>query len=365
MVRQDWANLNGLWDYAIRPKDEGQPQQWDGHIRVPFPVESALSGVMKRVGAENRLWYRRTFELPSWTAARILLNFGAVDWEAAIWVNGRESGLHRGGYDPFTFDITDAIRPSGQQELVVSVWDPTDSGYQPRGKQVKNPKSIWYTPTTGIWQTVWIEPVPRAYIDSLKIVPDIDQGHVRITVSTKGVAGEATVQATVLDDSKAIATAKGTTGDTLALPIPDAKWWSPDSPFLYELNVTLMKDGQANAEVSSYFGMRKISLGKDESGITRILLNNRPLFQLGPLDQGFWPDGLYTAPTDEALRYDIEVIKQLGFNMVRKHVKIEPARWYYWCYKLGLLVWQDIWGSIAKRFAMEQGDAVPDRKSVV
>jgi ABC-type glycerol-3-phosphate transport system permease component len=356
LVREAWQNLNGLWEYAIRLRNSGQPKNFDGQILVPFPIESALSGVSLRVEEGRRLWYRRTFEIPSaWEGKHVLLHFGAVDYEATLWVNGQEVGTHVGGYDAFSFDITNALTDSGTQEVVVSVWDPSDAGTQPRGKQVREPEGIWYRSTTGIWQTVWLEPVSEARIESLKMEPDIDAGILTLVARVEGRigVGEQTVKAVVLENGEAIAEAIGAAGQKLELRIPDAKLWTPDGPFLYDLQVTLYENDKEVDEVSSYFGMRKISLGRDEQGVTRLLLNNEILFQYGLLDQGFWPDGLYTAPTDEALRYDIEVTKQLGFNMIRKHVKVEPERWYYWADKLGVLVWQD----------MPSGDAFVDNGS--
>jgi hypothetical protein len=364
MARGGWLNLNGLWEYAIRPKEEGQPDKFDGEILVPFPVESALSGVMQKVGADRKLWYRRTFRIVVSPDQRVLLNFGAVDWESTVWVNGKNVGTHRGGYDPFTFEITSAVSPTGMQEIVVSVWDPTTRGQQPLGKQHDRPEGIWYTPTTGIWQTVWIEPVPQTYIRALKIVPDVDNNSVSVAVDADGdLAGHvAKISAVIRSGEETIrrAEGEGAPGKPVVVSLagnPAARFWSPDSPQLHDLKVSLHNGrGKAVDSVDSYFGLRKISLGKDQQGITRILLNNKFLFQVGPLDQGFWPDGLYTAPTDEALRSDIEITKKFGFNMARKHVKVEPARWYYWCDKLGLLVWQDMPSSADGHIAPGKGE---------
>ncbi|MCX5644292.1 MAG: DUF4965 domain-containing protein [Phycisphaerae bacterium] len=357
MVRRNWLNLNGLWDYAIRPKDVAKPESFDGQILVPFPAESALSGVMKPVGPDNRLWYRRTFTVPEkWNSAadkkRILLHFGAVDWDCAVWVNGKEVGNHKGGYDPFTLDVTDVLKRGGDQEIILSVWDPTNTGTQPHGKQVLKPGGIMYTAVTGIWQTVWIEATPRAYIESLDMVPDIDAQVLRVKVHVQGdIPDPSKYRITLLPTapsptgefrSSLIKPSGGAIGEQLEVSLRNPNLWSPSTPYLYDLSVNLMQDGQIVDSVYTYFAMRKISLGKDENGVLRLCLNNKPLFQYGPLDQGWWPDGLYTAPTDEALKYDIEVTKKLGMNMARKHVKVEPDRWYYWCDKLGLLVWQDM-----------------------
>jgi hypothetical protein len=343
MVRKDWRNLNGLWQFAIARASEPPPigKKLSEQILVPFPVESALSGVMKRA---ERVWYRRSFNVDNWLAAdqRVLLNFGAVDWESTVWVNGQKVGMHRGGYDPFSYDITDALKPAGEQEIIVGVFDPTSSSTQPRGKQINNPHGIWYTPTTGIWQTVWLEPVAETYINALELVPDVDGRKLLVKASCARVAAGQVLEFTVLAGSDKLATVHVTPGRRVEIPIRQPRLWSPESPFLYDLKITLKRGERVVDQVTSYFGMRKIALGKDKHGITRLMLNDEPLFQIGMLDQGFWPDGLYTAPTDDALRYDVEVHKQLGFNMARKHVKIEPARWYYWCDKLGLLVWQDM-----------------------
>ncbi len=328
MVRKDWLNLNGLWDIKLAGGTQTK-------ILVPYPIESALSGVMKHA---DRMTYRRRFEIPQgWSGRHVLLHFGAVDWEAKVSVNGKELGRHRGGYDDFSLDVTDALKTSGQQEITVEVFDPTDAGAQPRGKQVLHPGGIMYTPTSGIWQTVWLEPVARTHVESLLLVPDVDAGCLRLTVGGRG-----TVEAVATDNGGQVAKVIGDGGAELKLDIRDPKLWSPDSPHLYDLSVSLKSGGTTVDEVSSYFGMRKIALGKDDHGVTRLMLNGKFVFQVGPLDQGFWPDGIYTAPTDEALRWDVETMKTLGFNCARKHVKVEPDRWYYWCDKLGLLVWQDM-----------------------
>jgi hypothetical protein len=346
MVRADWQNLNGLWDYAVTPKDSPRPKTFQGRILVPFPIESALSGVHKGFDGNNRLWYRRTLDIPAaWAGRRVLLHFGAVDWEAVVWLNGRPVGTHRGGYDAFTCDVTEALTPGGPQELVVAVLDAT-GGVQPKGKQCTSNLealgTLAYTCSSGIWQTVWLEPVREGSIERLSITPDVDRGEARLSVTGRGTAEGDTLEAVVSAGGRETARVGGRPGAPLLLPIPQARPWSPDDPFLYDLRVTLRRAGRAVDAVDSYFGMRKIALGKDSQGRVRMMLNGRPLFQIGPLDQGYWPDGIYTAPSDEALRYDIEMTRKLGFNATRKHVKVEPQRWYYWCDRLGLLVWQDM-----------------------
>lgn len=339
MVRSDWTNLNGLWDYAIVPRESGKPDAWDGKILVPFAVESALSGVRKPVSPEQRLWYRRTFASPGLQEGeRLLLHFGAVDWQATVWLNGRHLGQHTGGYDPFTLDATSALKP-GENELVVAVWDPTDAGSQPRGKQVLEPKGIWYTAVTGIWQTVWMEKVPAVYIQGLKIVPNVDQNAVLVTVQAEGAHP---IRVEVLWEGRVVSEGRGQTNEAISVAVENSKLWWPDEPNLYDLKVALRDGDRVVDEVRSYFGMRKIEVAKDEQGVPRLMLNGKAVFQFGPLDQGWWPDGLYTAPCDEALKYDIEMTKRYGMNMARKHVKYEPERWYYWCDRLGLLVWQDM-----------------------
>lgn len=342
LCREAWQNLNGLWEYAITPVDAARPDTMDGKILVPFPVESALSGVMKTVGEKNRLWYKRTFTVPqAWRKQRVLLHFGAVDWHAQVWVNGKSMGEHKGGYDPFSFVITDALTTEGEQELVVSVWDPTNSGPQPCGKQTRDPQGILYTATTGIWQTVWLEPVPTNFIRSLEVTPDVDGKQVHVSVDVPGIGPRDLVE--VAWHAKAASVRELVRGQgNLTLPVKEPHLWSPDDPHLYRLDVTLRSADGTQDAVSSYFAMRKIELARDAAGILRIMLNGKPVFQLGLLDQGYWPDGLYTAPTHEAMVYDLQVTKQLGFNMVRKHVKVEPATWYHACDQLGLLVWQDM-----------------------
>ncbi|MES2730160.1 MAG: sugar-binding domain-containing protein [Bacteroidota bacterium] len=341
MAREKWLNLNGLWQFQPSTgNDQALPKgKLSRTILVPFPVESALSGVMEH---HDRIWYRRNFAIPaSWKGERILLHFGAVDYESEVFVNGKSLGVHKGGYDPFSFDITPFIQGAGAQELTVRVFDPTDAAGLPRGKQTLKPQGIMYTSVTGIWQTVWLEPVPKTNISQIKIVPDIDQSVVKLTVNTDAQAANATVVIQVKDGSKVVKIASGKPNTEISVPVANAKLWSPDSPFLYDLDISLKQNNKSVDAVSSYFGMRKISMG-DEDGYKKVFLNNKFLFQLGPLDQGFWPDGGYTAPTDEALKYDLEMIKKFGFNMVRKHIKVEPYRWYYWADKLGLLVWQDM-----------------------
>lgn len=349
LVRDHWINLNGLWEYAITDKVDDRPGVFQGKILVPFAIESSLSGVGQTVGPERQLWYRRSFSVQPPPGAkrggRWLLHFGAVDWQTTVWINGIEVGSHQGGYDPFTFDITDAMGQKDEHELLVRVWDPTDAGVQPRGKQVRNPHGIWYTSVTGIWQTVWMEYVPAVSIENVHVVPDVDQQRLVVSVSLRGDAGGTAppvLSVEVLDGQTVVSRAEGPTDQPLSLPIPQVKLWSPTSPFLYGLRVKLYQNRQEIDAITSYAAMRKIALGRDSSGLLRLFLNNQPLFQFGLLDQGWWPDGLYTAPTDEALQYDLEVTKKLGFNLIRKHVKVEPARWYYHCDRLGLLVWQDM-----------------------
>jgi hypothetical protein len=339
--RDDWLNLNGLWDYALTARD-AEPTAYDGQVLVPYPIESALSGVADTVGESRTLWYHRSFEVPgNWSTGRVLLHLEAVDWEAQVWVNGRELGQHRGGYDPFSFDITDALRDGGSQSLTVAVWDPSDAGTQPRGKQVRDPGGIFYTSVTGIWGTVWLEPVPIAAITGYSVAPDVDAGRVMVTVQTEYTRRGDLVEVSVVENGARVAMRRSDR-TPITIRIADPHLWSPDDPFLYDLEIQLLRDGDLVDAAEGYFGMRKISVGPDERGVTRLLLNNRFVFQSGTLDQGYWPDGLYTAPTEEAMVYDLEMTKAMGFNMLRKHVKVEPRSFYYWCDRLGLLVWQDM-----------------------
>ncbi|MDY0183955.1 MAG: glycoside hydrolase family 2 TIM barrel-domain containing protein [Proteiniphilum sp.] len=343
MERAEWQNLNGLWDYAIQPVGKQKPSAFDGEILVPFALESSLSGVQKRLGRDNELWYQRSFTIPSkWKNDRVLLHFGAVDWKADVWVNNVKVGQHTGGYTPFSFDITAALI-KGENTLVVKVWDSTDQGYQPRGKQVNRPEGIWYTPVSGIWQTVWLEPVPEKHIENIRVTPDIDKRTLTVEALTGNRSSSDRVEVKVKEGSKVVATAQSINNQPVEVSMPEnMKLWSPDSPHLYDLEITLWNGTKQLDRVSSYAAMRKYSTNRDEKGIVRFQLNNKDIFHFGPLDQGWWPDGLYTAPTDEALEYDVIKTKELGYNMIRKHVKVEPARWYTHCDRHGIIVWQDM-----------------------
>ncbi|MDR1010964.1 MAG: hypothetical protein LBM04_07520 [Opitutaceae bacterium] len=387
MTRDTWQNLNGPWDYAITPIAAPAPKNYEGKIRVPYPVESVLSGVTRSLKPGQRLWYHRTFSIPSeWNGQRVLLHFGAVDWETHIQVNGAPAGSHRGGFDPFSLDITPYLKAGGEQDIVVCVSDPSSDGEQARGKQKLEQHGIWYTPASGIWQTVWLEPVPAEIsIDVVKCEPDLDAGMLKLTTLGSRIAtGKAhyAIRARVLDGGKVVAEATGRLNRKLDIPIANPKLWSPAAPHLYDLHIDLFrienplpqnaknaggKKAKGNAPkavtffgpgeqshyarlpgnaaridtVKSYFGMRKISLGQGPKGPV-MMLNNKPLFQYGPLDQGYWPDGLLTPPTETAMRFDLDFLKKAGFNMLRKHIKVEPALYYAHCDRIGLLVWQDM-----------------------
>jgi beta-galactosidase/beta-glucuronidase len=377
LKRERWLNLNGLWDYAIARDSAPRPTRMDGQILVPYPVESKLSRVARKVTPDDRIWYRRSFTVPQdWAGEHVMLNFGAVDFAATIWVNGAVVGSHKGGFDTFGFDVTDYLKP-GQNELVVQVADPTSAGTQPRGKQILGPSGIWYTAVSGIWQTVWLEPVPKLHIEDVRATPDVDRGVVDVAVALSGWANDTdAVKLTASAGGKVIASTIIRANRRATLAIPNARLWSPDDPYLYDLKAELMTvaDPYAGQEerdrkaydarftagedrtyasariagaprdmVDTYFAMRKISVGPGNvAGQPAMLLNNKPLFQNGTLDQGWWPDGLYTPPSEEAMKSDLVFLKKAGFNMLRKHIKVEPARYYYDADHLGILIWQDM-----------------------
>jgi len=377
LKRERWLNLNGLWDYAIAKDSATQPMRMDGQILVPYPVESKLSRVARKVMPDDRIWYRRSFTVPQdWAGDHAMLHFGAVDFAATIWVNGAVVGSHKGGFDTFDFDITDYLKP-GRNELVVQVADPTSAGTQPRGKQILDPSGIWYTAVSGIWQTVWLEPVPKLHIDDVRATPDIDRGVVDVAVALSGWANDTdAVKLTASAGGKVIASTITRANRRATLAVPNARLWSPEDPYLYDLKAELVtvadpyagqneRDRKAydarftagedwtyaaariagvpRDTVDTYFAMRKISIGPGRvAGQPAILLNNKPLFQNGTLDQGWWPDGLYTPPSEEAMKSDLIFLKKAGFNMLRKHIKVEPARYYYDADHLGMLIWQDM-----------------------
>ena len=348
LVRENWMSLNGLWDYAIVAKDASCPDMsGSGKILVPFCVESALSGVGRVVSAEEALWYSKEFEVPKGWSGRTILHFGAVDWHAKVWLNEKLVGEHKGGYTAFSMDLSPFVVP-GKQRLVVQVLDGTDNDLQPRGKQVMKPDGIWYTPVTGIWQSVWLEPVPEEAIQRYVVTPEPDGWS--FTVLADG-GDEAVVSVleggvgygTELPAGKLVAKASAKPGTKMTLKVDgDIHKWSPESPYIYAVEVALKKGGAVVDTVKGYTAYRTCLEVKDSKGRKRMGLNGKPYFQFGPLDQGWWPDGLYTAPTDEALRYDIEQTKTLGYNMIRKHIKVEPERWYTWCDRMGVVVWQDM-----------------------
>ena len=348
MERSEWMNLNGLWDYGFNVStSNSEPTMYDGKILVPFALESSLSGVMQPMSESNALWYKREFTVPQeWNGKRVLINFGACDYSATVYVNGHDAVSHTGGSTAFSADITDYLSPEGTNVLTVKVIDTTDETSQPVGKQRKNAAGngdIWYTPVSGIWQTVWLEPVNSEYISNVATTPDVDNSRFVVNATAEGVSGSnAVVKVTLKDGDETVATGEGAPGSDIELSVTNPKLWSPQSPHLYDMQLTLTCDGEETDRVESYAALRKISVAQDKNGVWRMQLNNKDFFQNGVLDQGYWPDGLYTAPTDEALSYDIETAKSLGYNMIRKHMKVEPARWYYHCDRLGMLVWQDM-----------------------
>ncbi|AWB85883.1 glycoside hydrolase family 2 protein [Mycetocola zhujimingii] len=336
LVRDSYLNLNGRWQYAIRARvnDETEPTEWDGPILVPFSPESALSGVNRQLTPDQTLWYRRELDLPAgFNVGRLLLHFGAVDSECEVFLDGESVGSHVGGYLPFSIDVTDAIG-SGRATLTVAVHDASDTVPASHGKQKLDRGGIWYTAQSGIWQTVWLESVPDAHIERLQLTPQLEAGAVEVTVISEADA-QATVVVTAGGQTVAEATVQA--NSPTRIPLGDVRPWSPEDPFLYDIRVTLGTD-----EVTSYVGMRSFGTGTDADGVPRLLLNGKPYFHAGVLDQGYWPDGLYTAPSDDALIADIRTMKDLGFTMLRKHIKIEPLRWYAHCDRIGILVWQDM-----------------------
>lgn len=340
LKRNIWTNLNGQFDYAITDSMENIPETYDGKITVPFAIEAPLSGVEKRLKPMDILWYKKTFTLgDEYDSKRVILHFGAVDWECRVYINNQFVGGHTGGYCPFSFDITDYLTEN-ENTLHVSVFDPTDKGWQQRGKQATKQVGFWYTPTTGIWQTVWLEAVDEMHISSVKMTPDIDEYCVHVDIETTAES-DYEIVATVFDDEEEVVFSSSI-GCVDVIPMKRFKLWSPEKPNLYNVMFELYHKGLLVDTVVSYFGMRKFSMEKDENGIPRLFLNNKPYFQIGLLDQGYWPDGVLTPPTDEAMIFDIKVMKSLGFNMLRKHIKVEPLRWYYHCDKIGMIVWQDM-----------------------
>ena len=383
LTRDAWQSLNGLWEYAIVDRPAGEsgvptadgaaPQSWAGKILVPFAPESSLSGVGKSVTKEQFLWYRRSFTLPEgWKGKRVMLRFDAVDWHSSVWVNGTKLGDHAGGSDPFAFDVTASLRP-GDNEILLRAWDPSDEGPQPRGKQKLRPEGIWYTPVTGIWQSVWLEPVPERHVTGVYPVADVERGEVEFTVETDGRVTGAAPRVRVVQGEGATkkVLGEGAAGKPIRFAVKEPRLWTPDDPHLYPVEVELVgADGKVADRVGTYFALRTITKARDEKGILRLCLNGKPLFQIGPLDQGWWPDGLLTPPSDAAMKYDLEVLKRLGMNMLRKHIKVEPARYYHHCDTLGLLVWQDQpsgMGAGRKQFVQpdwrEDGEFTPEEKA--
>lgn len=343
LVRDQWKNLNGLWDYAILPKDESAPNNFDGEILVPFCIESSLSGVGKPLLPEDELWYRTTFDVSNWKGKDILIHFGAVDFKSTLYINGKKVGVHEGGNDPFSYNISDFIDKRKQtQELKLSVWDPTDTGIQPRGKQTLNPKGFWYTAVSGIWQTVWLEPVEKTYVKQFYTISDIDKNQITLITDLNNPKGNEEYIITVKFNDSLIIKESFKANKNVTINIPNPNLWSPEFPNLYDIGIQVVRNGNTLDKFNSYFAMRKIALGEDEYGYTKLFLNNKELFNWGTLDQGWWPDGLLTPPTEEAMVYDMKVVKDLGFNTIRKHLKVEPALYYYNADKLGLLLWQDM-----------------------
>ncbi len=389
MLRPEWKSLNGLWDYAVTPKSEARPKTFDGKILVPFAIESSLSGVGKALTPEDALWYSTTFSVPSnWKGKRLILNFDAVDWKADVFVNDIKVGSHTGGYTRFSLDVTPYVK-NGSNSLVVRVEDASDNDFQPRGKQVKEPRGIWYTSVSGIWQSVWIEPVAPAHITDYNVVSSVADKAINVTVDAAGVQEGDVVKVFLLDGGigystetanaakpvadgmySVLASGMAVPGGTVTLNVRNPKLWSPESPYIYGLDIQILRAGKVIDRVAAYAPMREVSAYRKNGNTLLMGLNGGGLFQLGPLDQGWWPDGLYTAPTDEALKFDIQKTKDFGFNMIRKHVKVEPDRWYYYCDQLGMIVWQDMPSfAVSKKWGMyyygegEDWPASPEAKA--
>lgn len=343
--RTEWKNLNGLWDYSLLKTNQSEPKRFQGKILVPFSFESPLSGVGKKITPEDKMWYKKSFSLPkNWDGKDVIIHFEAVDYHCSVWVNDILVGSHKGGFDRFSFNITPYLKLKGNQKVVLSVEDATNFSSQPRGKQQINASGIYYTPVSGIWQTVWLEAVsPEAYLEEVKTTTDLDRSLVTLTpLANKALVSGYKVAVEVFFEGKKVTSGSTESNEALSLKIDHPHLWSPDHPHLYTIKMSFANpNGKLIDRVESYFGMRKISLG-DHKGVKYLFLNNEPLFHYGTLDQGWWPDGLLTPPSDEAMRYDIEMTKAMGFNMIRKHVKIEPDRWYYHCDQLGIMVWQDM-----------------------
>jgi len=362
MERTNWLNLNGVWEFQVAALGDAIPfdTKLKREILVPFPWESAISGIKEQFDS-RRAWYRRTFTIPKdWNEKEVLLNFGACDWEAVVYVNKRCVGIHKGGYDAFSLKIGDCLTAKGNNEIIVGVYDPGNDEKIAFGKQnnarFSDPQKYAYSPASGIWQTVWLEPVnKKGHINDLHIIPDVDNQLVKVTIEPNNHKAKGELLVTILDNGTVVAQDTTQFLSEIFLKIDNPKLWSPDSPFLYDVEIALF-DNQGNEidKVKSYVGMRKIEIKLEPEGLQRIYLNNEFLFAMGTLDQGYWPDGIYTAPTDEALKWDIEMTKEFGYNLIRKHIKVEPQRWYYWCDKLGILVYQDMPSTFGKRTEEEE-----------
>lgn len=364
LQREAWVNLNGLWSYEVTDQqtDKKNVKYSEGEILVPFSIESSLSGVQRTFLPTDKLWYKREFTIPSnWKRQDVILHFGAVDYEANLWINGKKVGSHKGGNNPFQFNITKYLKRSGVQTIELSVVDPTDTESISRGKQQLNQQGIWYTPVSGIWQTVWMEAVGDTYIEQVLPTADIDDMEVELDFDLEGAKGNEDVVIEVLDGDKVIKTIKQELEDDVIVDMEGATLWSPTSPKLYNINVTLLRKGKELDKVKSYFAMRKVESKKDECGYNRVFLNNEPIFQFGTLDQGWWPDGLLTPPSEEAMLWDMVQLKEMGFNTIRKHIKVEPEQYYYYADSLGIMMWQDMVSGFATTRSGDEHVAPHDR----